>query len=529
MKDVVPSFDCSFGLPVSVRERLLQYGLVAAARVLDGLLLSGLQPGAVFTERQACVLLSAYRIGRRSIMTALTTTLPDKEPLFVRVANPPDTPLNTAYAAIPAKTEKTKCNLVTGANRVKTFGRPASNYVLPELKVLADQLGVGIPTLHHGQKIQPTDLSSPTAYRQSLHRELIARRPGQYTRRWLADRLGISRWTCRRYETVMNIHVHPMYSTQIVSWVNLERLLPATANDIQLGTFLEVAGKRYPPLQCIALRLLENGKRVFFKRREANYYACAGVGIPTPQSGNTDDKIEMNQKSSCSHSPSSLNLVHEYTGKQSLKPQATDTEISVPQSISDHQNNQLFWLCPNCLKTCIQAEAPAKCSCHASVEWEQVPEFIWRNQAHLKHWWQRRWREKHPTAPQRMTPLVTKLKRRNSDASLDGLSVQADLLAQYVHQHICELSLQNARALIAHYGGKAVERCLQIVLGGKYVRSKAGFLVLLLRNEHMFYHRNLVKRGVGEAGIEGGADWLYRMQHSSYVDFLANADEFVLV
>ena len=192
-----PVSNDAVGVPNAVREILLSQGLGSAARVLDGFYMAGLKPGALFTERQACELLRQYGIGRRSIMVALKVILQDGARLFVHAVNSLHTTPEQAIAAKNIKAEEKKCLMSSGANRVKTSGRPPVNYILPGNPDLAQRLGI---VAAGADQLNQDDLASPAMYRRALHRELIKRRPGQYARYWLAKRLGISVWTCRRYE-----------------------------------------------------------------------------------------------------------------------------------------------------------------------------------------------------------------------------------------------------------------------------------------------------------------------------------------
>ncbi len=119
----IPTPTTKPGLLNAVREWLLGHKLAAAARVLDGLYMAGLKAGETFTERRACDLLRNFGIGRRSIMTALKSVLPDGKTLFDWRRNsdasdslPPDTPQSTADAASDSDVNAdNKCYLFSGS------------------------------------------------------------------------------------------------------------------------------------------------------------------------------------------------------------------------------------------------------------------------------------------------------------------------------------------------------------------------------------------------------------------------------
>jgi hypothetical protein len=115
------------------------------------------------------------------------------------------------------------------------------------------------------------DLRSPAAYRAALHAAFVRRAPGQYSRQWLADRLGVSRDSCRRYERRRNIHVQSAYQTWDVTHENADGLLPEYPEP---GCFLEdERGKRYPPLPVLARMLLGHGRKVVFRMQRSNHYS----------------------------------------------------------------------------------------------------------------------------------------------------------------------------------------------------------------------------------------------------------------
>lgn len=487
------------GLSNSVREWLLGHGLSAAARVIDGLYLAGLKVGAAFTERRACGLLERFKIGRRSVMNALKTLLPDGLPIFRQTQESPSIPPDTANAAANAEDEITKCDFVTGAKRVKTPGRPARMYILPSNDDLISRLGVGIPTPSaQADAIAPDDLNSPSAYRRALHRVLIARRPGQYSRHWLARRLGVSRWTCQRYEAAIGISVHAVYSAQPVTWGMLEHL-PAHVRDAQPGTFLEADGRRYPPLQAIAARLLMKRQPVLFRRRLPNEYRLDSVGIPTPAA-------------------ESMPSDRQYSYSHSEDMRTEDRKIPQPQT-NQPNIEQVFWYCPVCLTTHVQPDQPEPCLCSPVSIWQQLPAHIWQNQNLLQRWWQTEWRTKHSNAPRRATPMAGKQMH-----TLNITYQQPSLVAQKAHQQVKGLSLRTAQGLVNHYGDIQIEKALRILRHRTNVANPAGFLITLLKSENLFYKTD---SEVVTNAIPDSQTWVQQMAASDYLDFLVNADEFL--
>ena len=123
--------------------------------------------------------------------------------------------------------------------------------------------------------VRAADVAGVKEYRSWLHRALMERRPGQYTRRWLAGRLGVSEQTTRRYDLFQGVKVFPMYSYTRLFWHNLEQFVPKDTDklpDLPGGYFLHCEGKDYPVRRGLVEKLLSQGKVVHFAKREPNYY-----------------------------------------------------------------------------------------------------------------------------------------------------------------------------------------------------------------------------------------------------------------
>jgi hypothetical protein len=319
----------------------------------------------------------------------------------------------------------------------------------------------------------------------------------------------------------------------------VELLVPRTIEDVQPGTFLETQdGKRYPPLRSIAMHLLDIGHKVIHKTRTINQYAYGdseGVGIPTasvptPASVSSLTKLKVND--SYSHSATlSCNQGENFdtTDRGIISPSKKAVGIPTP-SLSDTQH--YFWLCPSCLKTHIAVDPPPNCGRCDGSDWERVPDAIWHNQERLKVYWQTRWREKHPAAPHSATPLVDPIRRRNSDASRNiglyqatRLDPESERTAQRVHERVPGLSRINALRLVSRYGMRTVEDAVNRLAHRGGIRNPAGFLVSLLKSEHLFYSRKVLR--ARPRPLEDAAVWVRQMAESAFVDFLSNADEFI--
>ena len=153
----------------------------------------------------------------------------------------------------------------------------ARRYQMPANNDLCRWLGVPASA---SDALTADDLSSPKKIRQATHRALFQRRPGQYPRRWLAARLGVSARTTQRYDTALKVQVKAMFHETTITWKTLNRI-PDFPLD---GTFLQDEnGKRYPARQPIAAALLQAGRTVIYARQDANFYSLDAPQVVTVQ------------------------------------------------------------------------------------------------------------------------------------------------------------------------------------------------------------------------------------------------------
>lgn len=257
-------------IPTRVTEALYAQNATYAVRLLNGLRLTGFEAGKTFTAEQALEALNGI-VGRDSVYAALKMAV-NEDRLFARTAQnlSPRTPhtLNTANAAIETSTfEETNAigrGQKSGRNK---RGRPAALYRMPsnaDLNVLFD-----LPP-SAADPMTLDDVRSAKTTRSASHRELIRRRPGTYTRGFLASRLGVDRRTMRGYTRNLGLSVQSTYQQTPIFWHNLN----AICDEPLPGTFLQDGdGKRYPPLPEIARRLLKRKKPLWYMRQGANSYS----------------------------------------------------------------------------------------------------------------------------------------------------------------------------------------------------------------------------------------------------------------
>ncbi len=251
----------SVQLSNSVREAFIQHGMTSFVRTYEGLLHRGVQPGQFILTKQTVDLLKGL-VGRDSVLTALKAKHEGK-PLFAPVsphyAVATDNPLNLSKNA----------SLIERKNQEKPQGgRPSHAYQMPSNHELCRLLGVELTS---SDVLEHDDYASARKTRMSLHRELIKRRPGQYPRRWLARRLGITRRTLDTYNRLLPIKKLKMFFETRITWNTIERL---PFDEPLQGAFLETAhGKKYPALRTIASRLLASGEGVCLKQHAPNFYS----------------------------------------------------------------------------------------------------------------------------------------------------------------------------------------------------------------------------------------------------------------
>ncbi len=198
-------------------------------------------------------------------------------------------------------------------------GRPAVIYTLTHPEYMRAKLSIDRDP-GYLDEVPAESLGSLRDYRAAMHRALIARHNKQYSRRFLASRLGVSEATTRNYEKGTDIKVQPCWGKKRITY--------ATAFDLPEKNkpgqyFLEITGKEplndeefealmaeYPeehhkyfkwdnkynrpmvdikPRRCRAIRFLaqqaiRQGLEVHLMWRETNYYSIEG-NEPLKQAG----------------------------------------------------------------------------------------------------------------------------------------------------------------------------------------------------------------------------------------------------
>ncbi|MEP6985982.1 MAG: bifunctional DNA primase/polymerase [Chloroflexota bacterium] len=254
----------------SAREALIQQKMTFVVRTHEGLHSKGIQAGQFISGQQAVELLKGL-VGRDSILAALKAKH-NGLPIFAPVS-----PHNAVATDNSLQLSKT-AYLIERKNQEKPQGgRPTHYYKMPSNRELCQLLEVEITS---SDPLTAEDYASARQMRMGLQRELIKRRPGQYPRRWLARRLGITKRTLDTYHRLIPIQKRVMYFETPITWKTIERL---PFDEPLKGAFLESDhGKKYPALRIVASQLLAAGKGVCLKQRAANFY-WYGAEEPAPR------------------------------------------------------------------------------------------------------------------------------------------------------------------------------------------------------------------------------------------------------
>ena len=252
-------------VPNHLREAILKHKHgTAFLRVYEGLKLVGMSAGARITERDIHSILAPHSIGRRSIRNALTFT--------------PDTDTYTLDEAIDSEMLKTvtnTCVFVPTTKRDKSPAhRPPQEYIIPTIGRLLDLFNV---KSKGADPITLDDIQSVKTYRSALNRELIRQRAGKYSQAWLAERLSVCVRTLQRYIKLEGIQCQQiLYATDItpdnINQIPPKSLARRAGITIQYCFLQDATGKRYPPIQAIARKLLRQDIPVQWMRRGWNMY-----------------------------------------------------------------------------------------------------------------------------------------------------------------------------------------------------------------------------------------------------------------
>lgn len=497
----------SRGLPNGLREALLAGGQTAVARVLDGLLLAGVQAGRLVSEGMLCQLLGVFRIGRRSVQQGLRARLPDGARIFASPRNPP---ARAADAAVAQAGQQKKCFSVRGAERVKR-GRPPRWYRVPALTWLLARL-----QLKDGgsDALEARDLRSARAYRCALHRGLMERRPGLYSRRWLGQRLGVSIWTSRRYDHGAGLGVQPRYATQQLDEAGLAHL-PLRRGAVD-GRFLQDEdGRRWPALQGLARKLLRRCRRLWLVRQGWNYYELQRQSsLPPRATAPLARSARLRVTGMAAALPGEAKKPDAAWGASVTGVTVADEcDIIHKQEITDLAGADAaaaalaatpdYWHCERCELGRFAVAAPATCSVCGAAAPERVPPQIWRDAQRCRDWWRER---QDGSADESGAELAA----RPEPSAQDRILLQTLCTATRAGGPQHALAQGTARQLLLEHGAGALRRALRLLQRRRDIRNPAGFVVSLLRGS----------RNAARKPQLAQAEWLAALRASPWADFI---------
>lgn len=253
----------------AIREHLLQHHAEHAAMVLDALALTGYTSGDELSVSTALLNFAAERIQM------------------------------SAYALRKGLSQLRQLGLLAWRiHNNKLRGAPVTIYRLSPMNLIAEKLGVVMGAF---DKITTAAVSRIRDYRAHLHHAFLSRRDGEYSRRWLGGRLGVSGRATFNYEQNFDdIEVKPRFQETQITWDNLDCLpreaaqgpvflricveVPLTEAEIaeRYGAVnpiwrpilhkTRLEERKFPALRAIAVKLLREGHAVYMVRQQTNYY-----------------------------------------------------------------------------------------------------------------------------------------------------------------------------------------------------------------------------------------------------------------
>ncbi len=253
------------GVPNSVRERLLTAQASSIMpRLLDALYLAGWKEGAGFTMTEAVGIARRVGLSRKSVLQALTG----------------DHSIFNGRHIISRRYVEYLDN--RGLN-AKKRGRPVQLvFQVPSVGRMLAVLGVAWTP---SDGLRESDLRTAKSYRQALHRGYIQRLNPQLPMRNLAERIGASARTIRRYNHDLQVQVTACIGRLQIARRTLSylpRRTRAVERKSTAGYWIETAdGARYPAWQHIGAKLLkEAGEAIWLCIRRPSRYSLGDEAAP---------------------------------------------------------------------------------------------------------------------------------------------------------------------------------------------------------------------------------------------------------
>lgn len=286
----------ALGLPGQLREHLLHHKANALVRVLDCFVMHGIPAGQHFTEAQAVTIGGMYGLSRKAVRAALQATTAEigmPNSADVGLVKPPPHGAASPSASFPEFLFSCESNFVpkchsnsgvsqqysivtvTNGDKIKR-GRKSKYFAMPDVLQIAGVVGI---TNTLSDPIPFKALAEISDYRAAINRAFIARKPGQHTNKLLAERIGVNRRTIQRtIRRDPSIKVESCARAQPLALDTVEKHI-ADDRGLMSGYWLEIGGKKFPPMRDVAQRYLQQGLAVALVKREANSYTVKAATI----------------------------------------------------------------------------------------------------------------------------------------------------------------------------------------------------------------------------------------------------------
>ena len=236
----------TYALSTELREELIRDNKTSLARMLDAVAIKNWQAGMDFTRKDAVIACIDW-LSARTIRNA-TNQLITYCPFFP--------PFSLQHVKKEKKGKKS---------------RPQMVYRLPKLSELANKLQV---SQFHFDEMPPHKLKRAADYRAEVYAALPRRKAGQYARKTLTERIGISTRTGQSYDKRADLLVTPNIERQELSLNEIAGLPDKVFKNRKYNVWLEdERGKRYKPDKESIKRIGDNGGgKVYRVKQFANSY-----------------------------------------------------------------------------------------------------------------------------------------------------------------------------------------------------------------------------------------------------------------
>ena len=187
-------------LTCELREALVKAGKTSEARAIEALYSIGFMPGDTFEIAEAGKQLKDL-ISSVTLRKAINKDCGDSSFCLF---------FPTLLTLQQSTMEKTVQN-----SAKKREGRPSKSYILPAPSQIAEILGVRIGS--HYAKMPAEALKDRKTYRAEVYASLPRRKAGQYARKVLTDRIGVTARTAQDYDRLANLKVTQRFSRELLT------------------------------------------------------------------------------------------------------------------------------------------------------------------------------------------------------------------------------------------------------------------------------------------------------------------------